>query len=1297
MGTPVTRVNPVAPEDSRLGLPPEVFATAFPFHLALDPDLRFVQVGRSVRKVAPEAVPGVTFASVFRIMRPEGDATIHFLRQNQSQLFLIEHIASGLTLRGEFISLDSQRLMVFLGSPWLRSALEISQRGLGFDDFAVHDPIVDLLQLGQAQIMALEDSRRLAERLIQQRADMRRANDQLQLQNHTLRTTELQLRTSEAESRKLAMVAARTDNAVIVTDAQGRVEWVNEGFTRTTGYTLMEVAGRTPGSILQGPRTDLRTVAVMREKVREGVAFRAEVQNYAKNGRLYWIAMEVQPIRDASGRLVNFMAIESDVTERRQNEQRRQLQHSVSRALAEATSLSEGIARALKSVTTTLEWTLGVFWRPEGAEQQLRCQEIWYEPREDFSEFSRQTRARILAKGEDLPGRCWALGSAVWTKEIARDLPSPRSEEAARHGLSGVIAHPCLVNGEVVGILEFYSARVEEPEAQVLEGLDSISAQLGMFVVRELAELSARRAGALQQAMFHSAAHALTAVDSQGIYLTFNPAAERLLGYSAQEMVGHESPLRIHDPEEIAARAAELERELGQPVTPGMEALLARARLGQEDERDWTLIRRDGSRVAVRLSMAVLRDENGQLAGFLGSAVDLTERRNAEAAMREGREAAEAANRAKSEFLATMSHEIRTPMNGVIGMNDLLLHSQLNDRQRELAEAIGNSASSLLEVINDVLDFSRVEAGKLKISSETFVLRPLLDSVVEVASMRTPEKRLTLAVNVAPDLPRRFCGDPIRLRQILLNLVGNAVKFTDRGSVVVRVNSAPSEAAEGRIRIEVTDTGPGLSPQESLAIFEPFVQVDSSTARRYTGSGLGLAISRRLVELMGGQIGVVSRPGVGSTFWFELPLMAIPDSDTPGFPQPLWAAQVEVATADATLAESLETQFRSWHLPVSVMPSRAALDQIGNAPKLPANTPCVLLIDEELMSADENPPVPPGFNHRILLVNPLSPWIRRNAIPQGYQQILLKPVKQSQLFDCLATALEGESGTARFTRAAIPSSASPAAGDGRVAKLRILLVEDHRTNRRLCELMLESLGLRAEVATTGIEAVDAVQKSRFDVILMDCHMPEMDGYEATKRIRAREATGCTPGEPPVYIIAVTANALLGERERCLDAGMDDYLTKPFTTKQLASALRRRPDAVSGNLPAPKSASTSQTPAFTPAQPRQMADELGWDDFESLARDFLTELPIELGRLPVHLAAGARQDLKRGAHSLKGISLTLGLTGLAEILLQLEKAAETADPDRLAHYISELSRPAEQGEKELREWLRTGRATEQSPG
>ena len=991
------------------------------------------------------------------------------------------------------------------------------------------------------------------------------------------------------------------------------------------------------------------------------------------------------------------MAIESDVTERRQNEQRRQLQHSVSRALAEASSLSEGIARALKSVTATLKWTLGVFWRPDEAEHHLGCEEIWHEPRENFSELSRQTRARILAKGEDLPGRCWALGSAVWTKEIARDLTSPRSEEAARHGLNAVIAHPCLVNGKVVGVLELYCARAEEPESHVLEGLDSVGAQIGMFVVRKLAELSARRAGALQRAMFHSAAHALTAVDSQGIYLTFNPAAERLLGYSSEEMVGRESPLRIHDPEEIAARAAELERELGQPVTPGVEVLLARARLGQEDERDWTLIRKDGSRVAVRLSMAVLHDENGQLTGFLGSAVDLTERRRAEAVMREGRDAAEEANRAKSEFLATMSHEIRTPMNGVIGMTDLLLNTQLDGRQRELSESIGNSANSLLEVINDVLDFSRVEAGKLKISFETFVLRPLLDSVLEVASMRTPEKRLRLAVIIAQNLPRRFCGDPIRLRQILLNLVGNAVKFTERGSVVVRVNSAPSEAAEGRLRFEVTDTGPGLSPKESQVIFEPFVQIDSSTVRRYPGSGLGLAICRRLVELLKGRIGVVSRPGAGSTFWFELPLMAIPDSDAPRIQQPLWTAQFEVATADATLAESLEMQFRSWHLPVSVLPSQEALDQMGNAPMRPANTPSVLLIDEELISAEENPPVPPGFNHRILLVNPLSPWIRRQAIPQGYLQILVKPIKQSQLFDCLTTVLEGESGTARFKRVAKSASKSLAVGDGRVAKLRILLVEDHKTNRRLCELMLENLGLWAEVATTGKEAVDLVQKSPFDVILMDCHLPEMDGYEATRRIRAREATGCAPGESPVYIIAVTANALLGERERCLDAGMDDYLTKPFTTKQLATALRRSPVSGSRNLTAPKPASTPQTSAFTPAQPRQMADELGWDDFEGLARDFLTELPVELGRLPVHLAAGARQELKRGAHCLKGISLTLGLTGLAEILLQLEKSAETADPDRLAQCISDLSRPAEQGEKELREWLGAGRTTKLSPG
>ncbi|MBL9175461.1 MAG: PAS domain S-box protein, partial [Verrucomicrobiales bacterium] len=776
-----------------VGLSPELFAAAFPFHFAVGRDLRLIQAGRSLLRVVPEAVSGAAFHDLFRILRPEGCPSFDFLHDNRSQLFLLEHLGTSMKLRGEFVTLPNGPWLVFLGSPWLQSAAEISERGLSFDDFATHDPIVDLLQLAQAQVMALEDSRRLTERLVAQRSDLRRANEQLQEQNRVLQDTETQLRRSEAEARKLALVAARTDNSVIVTDAQGRVEWVNDGFVRSTGYSLEEMRGRTPGSVLQGPRTDPQTVTLMRENLRNGSGFRTEVLNYTKSGRPYWVSIEVQPVQDASGRVTNFMAIESDVTERRQNEQRRQFQHAVSRAITESSSMHEGLGRAVRAITQGLGWAWGAFWRPISPEGRLRFEDVWHDPSNDLSGFCETTRSQDLEPGMELPGRCWSKAGMVWLKDVGRDLDTARAREAGRAGFHAALAHPCVADGKIVGILELYAFHGDALEEDLIEGLDAVCSQIGLFVVREQAEIAARRAGALQQAMFNSAAHALTAVTPEGVYLSFNPAAERLLGYRADEVIGRETPLLIHDPRELAERAAELENELGHPVEAGIESLLARARMGFKDDRDWTLIRRDGSRVPVRLSITELRDDAGTLTGFLGSAVDLTDRRQAEAAMRDAKEAAEAANRAKSEFLATMSHEIRTPMNGVIGMTDLLQQTPLTDRQRELTESIGNSAAALLDVINDVLDFSRVEAGKLNISSETFVLRPLVDAVLEVASMRAPEKQLTLAAVIQPELPRRFRGDPVRLRQILLNLVGNGVKFTERGHVVVRV-STPSDA-----------------------------------------------------------------------------------------------------------------------------------------------------------------------------------------------------------------------------------------------------------------------------------------------------------------------------------------------------------------------------------------------------------------------------------------------------------------------------------------------------------------------
>ena len=849
-------------------LPATAFDEVFPFHFAFAADWSIIRRGRSLARVCPRVVPGADFHDLFEPVRPDAPFVFEEMAQAGRTLFLLKEVATGVVLRGQMLSLrPAQEVIVFLGSPWLPEAAAIARHGLSFDDFAIHDPALDLLQLVQLQKLTVADLKKLTGKLQAQRAALREANRQLQQQ--------------EAEYRKLALIAARTDNAVVLTDAQGVVEWVNEGFVRITGYTLEEIRGQKPGSLLQGPETDPQTTAFIRQQLRRGNGFRTEILNYGKSGRKYWLAVEVQPIHDAEGHVTNFMAIESDITESREAERRLTMQHSVSQIVAAAPSVRAAAAQILRNLCHQLGWQVGAFWEVEPGGNHLQLVELWHEPLSDVRAFAEASRAIRFTRGVGLPGRVWAGGEPAWVRDVVTDGNFPRARAAAADNLHGAFAFPVLAEGHCLGVMEFFHRAIAEPDHPLLLMVATVGNQIGQLVVRNRA-------------------------------------------------------------------IADLER---------------------------------------------------------------------------AKQAAETANRAKSEFLAMMSHEIRTPMNAVLGMTNLLQGTPLNERQREYVQTVSESGQALLEIINDILDFSKVEAGQLRLEPEPFDLRQLVAGVADLLAAKAQAKSLALKVQVDPDVPEALRSDTGRLRQVLVNLVGNGIKFTEQGEVCVRVRCAQRNEARVRLRFEVQDSGPGIRPEDQARLFQPFTQLDATSARRHGGTGLGLAISRRIVELLDGAIGVQSTPGHGSLFWFEL---VLDDARAPGLP-----------------------------------PSPPA------GPKLFESKP--------------------------------------DAIVSGRPE-------------------------------------------------RILLAEDHAINRRLAMLMLETLGCRADFAGTGREAVDAWERLQPDVILMDCQMPEMDGFEATREIRRREAARAKGEGQRVRIIALTANALTGDRERCLAAGMDGYISKPFTVRQLSEAL-----------------------------------------------------------------------------------------------------------------------------------------------
>jgi PAS domain S-box-containing protein len=899
------------------------------------------------------------------------------------------------------------------------------------------------------------------------------------------------------QKQYLEAVVQNSPVAIVTTDLAANVVSWNPAAERLFRYPAGEAIGQNLDSLIADPSRIGEAVQYTDQVWREG-RVHAVTQRARRDRTLVDVELLALPV-EIDGRHVGLIAIYHDITERMRAEEelRRQKQY-----------FEDVVQNSPVAIVTTDEVPRVVSWNP--AAQTL---------------FGYTAEEAIGRNVDDLVAQDPGIRTQAedYNQLAAQGLLHEITQRTRKDGtrvdveLSGV---PVMVNGRQVGLIAIYHDITELKRA----------------------EQAVREQKQYLEAVVQNSPAAIVTIDLTSRVVAWNPTAEKLFGFAADEAIGKDIDDLVANAEELHAQAVKYNQQASSGEL--VRAITQRTR-------------KDGAWIDVEV-LALPVNVEGHQVGTIVIYHDISE-------LVRARQAAESANLAKSAFLATMSHEIRTPMNAVIGMSGLLLDTPLQEEQREYAEIIRASGDALLTIINDILDFSKIEAGKMELESQPFDLRECVEGALDLVAGPAFEKGIDLAYTIEDGVPTSILGDVTRLRQILLNLLTNAVKFTETGEVVLAVaarpltvRSLPGASTPGRaeweIRFSVRDTGIGIPPERMGRLFQSFSQVDASTARRYGGTGLGLAISKRLCELMGGAMGVESQVGVGTIFNFSL-RTRIPEGeavpvrrDLRGMQPPLEGKRLLVVDDNETNRLILARQTQKWGMESRPTGSPGeALEWIRRGDPFD-----VAILDmhmpemDGLALAGEIRKVRDPQALPLLLFTSLG---RREAGEAAirFEAHLTKPIKPSQLFDALVGVFAGPAEPARA------GAAARGVFDGRMAEshpLRILLAEDNAVNQKLALRLLQQMGYRADVAGNGIEAVDALDRQSYDVILMDVQMPEMDGLEASRQICQRWAADERP-----RIVAMTANAMEGDREMCLQAGMDDYITKPIRPDALVAVLR----------------------------------------------------------------------------------------------------------------------------------------------
>ncbi|WDI41464.1 response regulator [Bremerella sp. P1] len=1062
------------------------------------------------------------------------------------------------------------------------------------------------------------------------------------------------------DERLRSILDASPDAIIAIDDAGAIVDWnaqANITFLWPEQLSRLRLTDLFKTEDLQEIISSLRTLTDT-----ESSGQRIELVARRADGKL--LPVELSLSRVSIGGQIYFNAFVRDITEWRQEEEIHSKKLLEAELLTQATSHAvtsetfvESLQRLLNLICTQIKWPFGHVWMPYDSGLMLSSSHIWHTDSEhDISDFVEKTQATHFRYGEGLPGTIWKRREPVWMEEAEISaMIRMRSYEGIP--IRSAFGFPVIADGDVVTILEFFHTEKVEQDQALLDIVRRVGVEMGKIAQSRRFEQQRARLAAIVDSSYD----AIIGKSLGGRITSWNYGAELVYGYSAEEAVGQTTGIILPEDQE------DEEPEILEAITLGRRL----------EEFETVRVRKDGRKIAVSVTMSPVVDSTGQVVGSSTIERDITERRRAEEELQRARDSAIRASRTRAEFLANVSHELRTPMNAIIGMTSMALDEELTPQLRDYLTTANDSAHSLLTLLNDILDFSKLESGKFSIVKENFNLADIVEESIKTLSSQAFAKGLELVCRIPRDLPREVIGDGIRLRQVLTNLISNAIKFTEQGEVVVAVEVVRIWPDEARFRFSIRDTGIGIPVEEQQRILEPFTQVDSSSTRVHGGTGLGLAISSELLRMMGGRLSLQSELGEGSHFSFrlsfDLPVSQNMDTiDSLPFDK-LRDLPVLVVDDNATNRKIIAETLTTWGMkPLTANDAQQAIGILQQ--NLDNNMSFPLIIVDALMpgmdgyelSREVRKLRPDSESPVILMVSSADRReFKENEASTEIAAFVQKPVTQTDLIRSILRAM----------RLTTPQSAAPAppAGSGvPLASLSVLLAEDTPANQKVVTTMLKKRGHSVTVAQNGREAVELFKQQPFDVVLMDVQMPILDGFQATSVIRALER-GADSNTP---IIAMTAHAMRGDREKCLEAGMDAYVAKPLDVKQLLGLIesvaedRYSPKSDDPEEEREESFGTRSTPIIDYAGAMK---RLG-DDAE-LFQEFIVYYDEDAKQLLLQIEEAIQSqstgDLHRAAHNLKGLASNLGAQRVVNASHSLERIGKNQELAKAADALKLL--------------------------